>query len=410
MDPESIDPRSWRDRTFASLDNPNYARFFGGQVISLSGSWMQSVALAWLVLQITGSAAWLGAVIALQTLPVLFLALYGGLVADRTDKRRLLIWTQALSALQALILAWLTHTGTVAIGWVLALSVMLGVINAFDQPARQAFVREMVDPHQVRNAVSLNAVIVNVSRAIGPAIAGILIATVGVAGCFLVNGLSFLAVIVAYATMRTADLHPVPPTPRAKGQLRDGLSYVRRTPSLLLPLVMMALVGTFTYEFQVSLPALTTQTFGGDAQSLGFVTAAMGVGAVIGGLASAGRAAARPRTLTIAVACFGLSVLLVAIAPTVPLAGLCLVAVGASSVWFMSTGNTALQLNAEGQMRGRVMALWSVAFIGTTPIGGPIIGAIAQVANPRWALAVGAAAAGLAALIGVVAIRRGRVA
>jgi MFS family permease len=390
-----------RGRTFASLRTPNYRRFFVGQALSLSGTWMQSVALAWLVLELTGSATWIGVAIALQTLPILLLGPYGGVVVDRVDKRRLLVGTQAVAAAQALLLGALTVVGAVTLAWVLALSLVLGLVNAVDNPARQAFVREMVRGDDVRNAVA-----VNVARAVGPAVAGVLIATAGTGTCFLVNAASFAAVIVAYLRMDPAALTRSAPTPRAPRQLRDGFAYVRRTQQLLVPLLMMALVGTFTYEFQVSLPALATQTFGTGPVGLGWITASMGAGAVVGGLAVAGRHRTGTSVMVSAAAAFGASVLLVSLAPTVQAAAAALVVVGAASVWFLSVGNATLQMTAAPEMRGRVMALWAVAFLGTTPLGGPLIGYLAEHAGARWALALGAGAALVAAGLGAVALRR----
>lgn len=398
--------RSWSRRTFASMGNVNYRRFFIGQSVSQTGTWMQSVAMAWLVLQLTHSATWLGLAIALQFIPVLLLGPYGGVLVDRLDKRRLIIGTQSAAALQALALGVLALTGTASLGWVLALSIGLGLINVLDNPARQAFVREMVLPEQVRNAVSLNSVLVNVARAVGPAVAGVLIATVGVDVCFLVNSASFAAVIIAFATMDPGQLTPTTPLARAPGQLREGLRYVRRTPALLVPLLMMTLVGTLTYEFQVALPAFATASLDGDARTYGLITAAMGVGAVIGGLASAGMTVTGIGTMVAAATTFGATDLLTALAPTAALATLALVAVGASSIWFLATGNAILQLSSSAAMRGRVMALWSVAFLGSTPIGGPIIGWVAEHAGPRWALALGGAAAVAAAAMGALAMRR----
>ena len=394
-----------RGRTFESLSVPNYRKFFLGQAISLAGTWMQSVALAWLVLQLTGSATWLGLVIALQTLPILLLGPYAGVLVDRVDKRRLLVGTQTAAAVQALVMGVLTVRGDITTAWVLGLSLALGLVNTLDNPARQSFIREMVSGPLVRNAVTLNSVVVNASRAVGPAIGGVLIATLGVGTCFLVNAASFAAVIVAYLAMDPRALRTAEPTPRAPRQLRDGLSYVRRTRDLFVPLVMMAMVGTLTYEFQVSLPALVTDTFGEGATSLGAITSAMGVGAVVGGLVSASRRATGIRPLVLSSAAFGLSTALTAISPTVQVAAASLLLVGASSVWFLSVGNATLQMTAAPQMRGRVMALWAVAFLGTTPVGGPLIGWIAEHASPRWALGVGAAAALAAAALGARVLR-----
>jgi MFS family permease len=369
---------------------------------------MQSVAQAWLVLELTHSATWLGLVVALQFVPILFLGPYGGVLIDRVDKQRLLIGTQIAAAAQALVLAVLTLTDVVTLGWVLVLSLMLGLINVLDNPGRQAFLREMVEADETRNAVSLNSVLVNVARAVGPAIAGVLIATVGVGTCFVVNAASFLAVIAAYVSMDRGRLHSSAPLARAPRQVRDGFAYVRRTRQLLIPLLMMAIVGTLTYEFQVVLPTFATDTFNGDARTFGVITAAMGIGAVIGGLASAGRQTVGIAPLVAAAAVFGIADLVTALAPTVPFAAMALVACGAGSVWFLSIGNSTLQLVAKPEMRGRVMALWSVAFLGSTPIGGPIVGWVAEHAGPRWALALGAFAALAAAGLGALALRGSR--
>ncbi len=395
-----------RGATFASLAVPNYRKFFAGQAVSLAGTWMQSVALAWLVLQLTGSATWLGLAIALQTLPILLLGPYAGVLVDRVDKRRLLVGTQTAAAVQALLLGVLTVRDDVTMAWVLVLSLALGLVNTMDNPARQAFVREMVPERLVRNAVTLNSVVVNASRAVGPAVAGVLIATLGVGVCFLVNAASFAAVIVAYLAMDATALRPSTPTPRAPGQLRQGLAYVRRTPDLLVPLLMMALVGTLTYEFQVSLPALVTDTFGEGATTLGWIFSAMGIGAVVGGLVSASRHATGIRPMVASSTAFGAATLVTALAPTVPFALAALLLVGAASVWFLSVGNATLQVTSRPEMRGRVMALWAVAFLGSTPVGGPLVGWLAEHASPRWALGVGAAAALLAAALGASALRR----
>ena len=398
-------PRRSR-RIRAVFESGPFRCAWAASTLSLLGDFFSYVAIAWLVLQLTGSATWLGLVIALQTLPILLLGPYAGVLVDRVDKRRLLVGTQTAAAVQALLMGVLTVRGDITTAWVLGLSLALGLVNTLDNPARQSFIREMVPGHLVRNAVTLNSVVVNASRAVGPAIGGVLIATLGVGTCFLVNAASFAAVIVAYLAMDAAALGRSQPTPRAPRQLRDGLSYVRRTRDLFVPLVMMAMVGTLTYEFQVSLPALATQTFGEGATSLGWITSAMGVGAVVGGLVSASRHTTGIRPLVLSSAAFGTSTALTAISPTVQVAAASLLLVGASSVWFLSVGNATLQMTAAPQMRGRVMALWAVAFLGTTPVGGPVIGWIAEHASPRWALGVGAAAALAAAALGASVLRR----
>lgn len=271
-------------QAFSSLANPNYRRYTRGQAISLAGTWMQMIAQSWLVLELTGSATALGTVIALQTLPTLLLGPYAGVIADRMDKRRLMIGLQAAMGVLALALGLLTITGVVTLWQVYVLALLLGIDNCFENPARQSFVLEMVGPDDLRNAVSLNSVMVNVARVVGPAIAGIVISLGGIGLCFLLNAASFVAVIVSLVRLDTAALLPSIPAPRAPGQLREGFAYVRSTPALAVPLLMMALVGCLAYEFQVVLPVLAQQTFAGDARTYGFLTAAMGLGAVVGGL------------------------------------------------------------------------------------------------------------------------------
>jgi MFS family permease len=386
----------WKARTFDSLHNRNYRRFFVGQSISLIGTWMQSVAQSWLVLVLTGSGTALGLVVAVQTLPVLLLSPYGGLLVDRADKRRVLLATQVTLALLAVILGVLTLTHAVRLWMVVAIAAGLGVTNSVDSPARQAFIPEMVGTSALTNAISLNSVMTNAARAIGPAIAGLLIVTVGVGECFLVNAVSFVAIIVALARMNPTQLRRAHTVDRMPGQLMDGLTYVRHTPRLLVPLLMMALIGALSYEFQVVLPVLAQRTFHGNADAYGYLTATFGAGAMIGGLVVAGRRAQGLRGVVVAAGAFGLSMLAAAAAPDLVLELAALLLVGAASVAFMSRGNSTLQLTADDSMRGRVMALWTVAFIGTTPIGGPAIGYIAQHAGPRWGLAVGGIAALLA--------------
>jgi MFS family permease len=392
--------------TFSALSVPNYRRYFVGQSISLVGTWMQMTAQAWLVLTLTNSATDLGFIIALQTLPILLLGPYAGVIADRVDKRRLMIVLQWLMGVQALVLGVLTVTHRVRLWEVCVLAVALGFNNTFENPARQAFVLEMVGPTDLRNAVTLNSVTVNAARAIGPAIAGVLIATVGVGVCFLANAVSFVAVVFSLMTMDKGALDPSPPTVRARGQMRAGLSYVRHNRRLAVPIVMMAMVGMLTYEFQVSLPVLARQTFHGNSEVYGFMTAAMGIGAVIGGLVTAARGSTGIRPLVVAATGFGTVTLLAALAPNLPLELLALAFVGWGSVSFLALGNSTLQLNSDPSMRGRVMALWAVAFLGSTPIGGPTIGWVIRASNPRVGLAVGAFACFVAAGVGALARRR----
>jgi MFS family permease len=391
--------------TFKAFEVPNYRRYFAGQAISLSGTWMQMAAQAWLVLTLTGSATTLGLIVALQTLPILLLGPYGGVIADRVDKRRTMIFLQGMMGLQALVLGILTVTGEVKVWQIGALAMLLGVNNAFENPARQSFMLEMVGPEHLRNAVSLNSVLVNVARTIGPAIAGLLIATVGEGVCFLVNAASFIAVIASLLTLDLTEIHPSPPTVRGPGQLREGLRYIRGNRELAIPLLMMALVGTLAYEFQVTLPVMARQGLHVGATGYGFMTAAMGAGAVAGGLlvAAVGRTGLRP--LVFAAGAFGAVIVLAALAPTLPVELAALALVGWASISFMATGNSTLQLGADPSMRGRVMSLWFVAFQGSTPIGGPFVGWVMAWAGARAGLGVGGVTCLLVALMGLLALR-----
>jgi MFS family permease len=293
--------------------------------------------------------------------------------------------------------------------WEIAvLAVILGLNNTFENPARQSFVLEMVGPEHLRNAVSLNTVMVNVARAVGPAVAGLIINAGGLGVCFLINASSFVAVVASLLAMDVATLSPTPPAPRERGQVMAGLRYVRSEVGLAVPLLMMAIVGCLTYEFQVTLPVVAARAFDGGSRTYGFMTAAMGVGAVIGGLYVAGRGKTGLVTLVKSAAIFAVLLVGAAVAPTLWLEIVALAAVGAASVTFISKGNSTLQLAAAPQMRGRVMSLWAVAFLGSTPIGGPVAGAVAQHVGARWGLGLGAVACVVAAGLGLVALRRVR--
>ncbi|HUY10396.1 MAG TPA: MFS transporter [Candidatus Dormibacteraeota bacterium] len=392
--------------TFAALSSPNYRRYASGQSVSMIGTWMQTTAQSWLVLTITHSAVVLGLVVATQTLPVLLLGAYGGVIADRVDKRRLMILLQSMMGVQALILGILTLTKVIQIWEIFILAALLGLNNTFENPSRQAFMMEMVGGKDLRNAVSLNSVLANVARAIGPAVAGLLIASVGIGWCFLINAGSFVAVEASLITMDLSQLRPSLPTGRGRGQLRAGLRYVAGVPELAIPLLMMAVVGTLAYEFQVVLPVVASHTFHGGPKAFGFMTAAMGIGAIGGGLVTAARGRTGLRPVSIAAGVFGVVLLMAAAAPTLTLEYIALAAVGWASISFIARGNTTLQLTAEPRMRGRVMALWAIAFQGTTPIGGPLIGCVSSAGGPRAGLATGGASCVLAAGLGGIAIRR----
>jgi len=397
--------RSWREpyvlgaalrRSFNSLEVPNYRRYFAGQLISLSGTWMQTVAAIWLILTLTDSGVAVGLTTALQFLPMLLLGAWGGVLADRIPRRRLLITTQALMAIPALGLFAVTATGVVA-PWMVFLAVFaMGSVNAIDNPARQSFVFEMVGPDRVVNAVSLNSVIVQMARIVGPALAGLLIAGFGVVPCFALNALTFVAMIVALWGMDPRGLHVEPAAPREPGAIRAGLRYVRATPELVVPLGLMALVGTLGFNFQVVLPLLAKFSFDGDATTYAAMVSAMAVGSIGGALVNGAHGRTGPRLIAGGALAFGVLALLSAAMPALALELVALTLLGAAAVTFAATINSSLQLAVEPQMRGRVMALYSVVFLGSTPIGGPLAGWLSQTYDPRFALLL-AAISGIAA-------------
>lgn len=386
-------PRVLLKRTFSALAVRNFRLYFGGQVISVSGTWMQRVAQSWLVLELTGSGAAVGGVTAFQFLPILLVAPFGGLIADRVDKRRVLYVSQSLAGLIALTLGLLVLTDRVELWMVYGLALALGVVGSFDNPARTAFVMEMVGRSRLTNAVGLNSVLVNTARIIGPALGGILIVTVGIGVCFLINAASYLALIAALVAMRGREIERSQPETRHRGQLREALRYVRGEPVLRIPLVMMGVVGLFAYEFEVILPLLARFTFGGGADTFGTMFAAMGLGAVGGGLFTATRGEQPARSLIWMAHALGGAITATALMPRLWMALLTLVVVGASATAFLALGNAVLQLHSRPEMRGRVMALRAVAVLGARPIGAPIVGWIGEYFGPRFGLAIGAVAA-----------------
>ena len=392
-------------RTFASFEVPNFRLYFIGQGISLCGTWMQTIAMSWLVLQMTHSGTQLGFVTAAQFVPMLVLGVWGGVIADRFDKRHILYFTQTAMGILALILGLLVVTHSVHLWMVYLLAASFGLVQVVDNPSRQTFVVEMVGRDRLKNAVTLNSTVVNAARIIGPTFAGVIIATLGVGPCFLVNAVSYVAVLIALKAMRGSELHKAPRSAREPGQVMAGLRYAWHVPKLRSTLFMMLVIGTFAYEFPVILPLFATVTLHGNAGTYSAMTAAMGIGAVVGGLYAAGSSAITQRRLIIIAVLFGFSIMLTALMPSLMTAFIVLIFMGALSVLFISLGNTTLQLNSIPTMRGRVMALWSIAFQGTTPIGGPIIGAIADHSNPRVGLMVGGASALVAAVIGGLVMR-----
>ncbi len=383
--------RRLASQTFAALVVRNFRLYFIGQIISVSGTWMQSVAQGWLILQITHHDAFLlGVSIALQYLPMLLFGSYGGVLADRYNKRVILYATQGSSGILALVLGICVLVHAVSIPLVFTIAILNGIANLFDVPARQSFVQEMVGRDLIANAVSLNSVIMNAGRLIGPAIATLFIALTGTAGCFIANSVSYLAVITALVAMRDSELTPIRRERPRKGQLRSGLRYAWGTPLIRTVLLSVVMVGTFAFNFTTTLPLLVQVTFHDEhASAYGFLLGAMGLGAVMGGLYVARRSRPTVALLAGLGLTFGVSMTVVALAPTMLVAALALVVTGASSIAFVSTCNATLQLNSREEYRGRVMSLHGIAFLGTTPIGAPIVGAIVAATSPRVGLLVG---------------------
>lgn len=379
-------------RTFAAFGVHNFRLYFGGQVVSVSGAWMQRIAQSWLVLEMTGSGAAVGALTAVQFLPILLLAPRGGLVADRMDKRKLLYATQSLASLIALTLGVLVLTGAVALWMVFGLALALGLVGSVDNPTRHSFVMELVGRSKLANAVALNSVLVNTARVIGPAVGGLLIVTVGIGWCFVINSISYLVFIGAVSLMRPDDIDRAPAEAKQRGQLRDALRYVFRHPVLRSTLVMSAVIGLFAYEFEVVLPLLARFTFGGDADTFGTMFAAMGLGAITGGLVVATRGRTSPRAILGSAVALALTIAATAFAPTVWIAYATLVMVGVSSSAFLTLSNSVLQLESSPQMRGRVVGMRAMAILGARPLGAPIVGWIGEHLGPRWALGLGALA------------------
>ena len=403
-----MSPRAVASRTFSSLRVRNYRLYFAGQLVSMTGTWMQWVAQGWLVLRLTNSGVALGVVTALQFLPMLLGGAYGGVIADRVDKRRLLVATQTTAGALALVLGLLVVTNSVHLWMVFAFAFSLGIVNAVDNPTRQAFISEMVGMDEVRNAVSLNSVLANGTRVVGPAAAGLLIAGVGIGVCFLINAASYAAVVIGLLLMRREDLSSVPRGERGPGQLREGFRYVRSRQELWLPLALMVVVGALAYNFSVILPILARFTFHRGAAGYGVLYSVMSVGAVISGLAVASVGRSTPRIAAVSALLFGLALVLAASVPSFGEELAAMVVVGAASTVFIAVTNSVLQLRADAAFRGRVMALFAIAFLGTTPLGAPLIGWIASPRNfgPRVAFGFEAIVSVIAAVGALVILRR----
>jgi MFS family permease len=388
-------------RTFHSMRHSrNFRLFFIGQAISVTGTWMQMVATAWLVLRLTGSGVALGVETALAFGPILLLGAWGGAIADRHNKRAILLVTQTAFATLALTIYVLIAKDVVQLWLVYAVALGQGIVTSIDMPARQSFFAEMVAPRDLTNAVSLNSAVMTGTRILGPALAGMLIAGVGMEWCFMINGVSYLGAIGALALMRPKELRAQRAS-RAEGAVREGLRYVWGTPELRRPIVLMAILYLFSFNFSVLFPLFAERALRGDAGTLGTLLSMMGVGSFVAALIIAGRAKADELRLAIAAAAVGVVTLVAAFAPSAQAAFAAVIALGAASIVFMITANSTLQLNSRPEMRGRVMALYGIVFLGSTPIGGPVAGWVGEHLGARAGLAGGGAialATGIAAI------------
>ncbi|SHH25787.1 Predicted arabinose efflux permease, MFS family [Jatrophihabitans endophyticus] len=386
---------------FRSLRVRNYRLYASGQLVSLTGTWMQRVAQDWLVLQLTDSGTALGIVTALQFGPQLLLGLWGGILADRSDKRRLLLVTQTALAGVALLLGLLDVSGVVAYWHVLVLATALGVITAVDTPVRQSFVIEMVGKDELTNAVAINSTIFNTGRILGPVVAGALIAAVGTGWAFLANAVSSGAVLAGLALMRTAELHPAPMVRRARGQLREGLSYVRGRRDLVLTMVLVFVIGTFGLNFAITCALMAKQVFHQGASGYGLLSTALAVGAFCGAVAAT-RRTRRPSALFLLTAggVFSVAEIVAGVMPTFWWTAAALVPTGLAMLSVTTAANSHVQLGVTPTMRGRVMSLYLVCFLGGTPFGAPLVGWLAGVAGPRWGMVGG----GLVCLVCVAAL------
>lgn len=367
-------------RTFDSLSIYNYRVFWIGQLVSLSGTWMQSTAQAWLVLKLTNSPLALGTVTVLQFLPITLLTLFGGVLADRLPKRLVVLSTQTTAALQALLLAFLVLTNTVQLWEIYVLAFVLGVINAFDNPTRQAFVAELVGPDHLQNAIALNSSLFNAARVVGPALGGVIIAAFGIWQAFLFNAVSFVPIIIALFLVKPDELFDVVKPKRGAmfKQLADGIRYAVTTREALLILSTMAVIGTFGYNFTTILPLIAQYVLHTQASGFGLLTSAVGLGSLVAalGVASAGRTSIR--VLLGAAAAFSLLLIGVGLSHALPLTLALLAALGVASIVFSASANTRLQLATPPELRGRVMSLYFLLFAGTTPIGGFLVGVLSS--------------------------------
>jgi MFS family permease len=403
--------RAAADDIFRSLRYRNFRLFFTGQLVSQVGNWLTLVAQTLFVLKITDSGIALGVLAAAQFGPILILGPWAGLVADRSDKRKLLLTVQTLAMVQSFAMAALAFSGSPPVGAIYAVAFFGGITMAFDNPTRRSFVVEMVPQEDINNAVSLNSALMTSSRVVGPALAGLAVSTVGFGWAFLGDGLSYLAVLAGLWMMRTEELRPAPVTPKAKGQIREGLRYVRREPVLFVPMAMMAVVGTLSYNFPTVFPLFTIRDLGGTDSTFTLLFSVVSIGSLIGALFTARRTVVSVRRVCLASLAYGATMAVMAVVPNTAAALVVGVVLGLASISFIVSSTAIVQTEAAPEMRGRVLALQAMLFLGSTPVGGPIVGWVAEEFGARYAVGLGAVAAlgaGLWGLSATTGLRRSR--
>jgi MFS family permease len=399
--------RRLTSETFRSLQVRNFRLFFGGQLVSQVGNWLTLVAQALLVLKLTDSGVALGLLAAAQFGPVLVIGPFAGLVADRSDKRRLLLLVQSLAMGQSFLLAALAFSGSPPVLAIYGVAMLGGFATAFDNPARRSFVVELVPEEDIGNAVSLNSALMTGSRVVGPALAGLLITTVGFGWCFLLDGVSYLAVLIGLWRIDPAKMRRPPRATRGRGQVREGLRYARSVPELWVPLMMMAVVGTLAFNFQTVLPLFATRDLHGTTVTFTLLMSVVSAGSLVGALATARRRSIGMYTVSVAALGFGVAMMALSVAPNQPVAFVVGAFVGLGSIAFMTASTAIVQLGAAPSMRGRILAIQSMVFLGSTPIGGPIVGLISQHFGARYSVALGGVATLAAGVFGVLRVRKG---
>jgi MFS family permease len=395
----------WRE-TFISLRVPNYRRFAASNLVANTAVWMQRIAMDWLVLQLSGSVAAVGVTVFMQFTPMLVFGLYGGVIADRYSKQKLLIITQSMAAALAAILAVLTLTGVTEVWHVYVISFALGMVTVVDNPSRQVFVNELVGPKYLRNAISLNSSIFQLGGLIGPAVGGILITAVGGGWSFAINAAACLAVVASLCSLRRSELHASPAVPRGKGQLAEGMRYVREKPVIFWTVVMVAIIAVFAFNMPVFLAAYANNVYDVGARGYGLFNSLVAAGALVGALASTRRTSIRLSMVVGTAAALGIVQAVAGFAPSEFAFGALLVGIGVANLLFITGANSLVQMSSNVQIRGRVISLYILVLLGGQALGGPLMGWIVEAWGPHIAMMISGLVPALAAVVIAILIAR----